>query len=191
MQERLYGAGLGAGAGENDSVRGMTAIQAEQLSGDRLVVPLLLLPYSVVIGMLAPAAAAVMIGVEALSAGALRSKPGQLPAVIGCDFEETRPAPVEHDGEKAPELLFDRCELAHQRRDVHRQTRAMHHGQRNHLEQIDSLTGEDGQTLRMRKIAGCSEELLHPVQVPRYLIRNLADRAPAWAAPGAPISFDS
>src|SRR5918995_1505365 len=126
-------------------------------------------------GSTAPASApgpASTIGVEALSAGAFRAKPGQLPAVIGCHFEETRPAPVEHDGKKATELLFDRCELAHQGRDVDRQPRAMHHRQRNHLEQIDSLTGEDGEALRMRKIGGCSEELLHPVQIPRKLIRD-------------------
>jgi hypothetical protein len=152
---------------------GMAAVHGKQLSRDGFVVPLFLLPYSVVVRMLAPAAAAVMITVEALAPGALGTQPRQLPAMVGGDLEETRPAAVQDHGEQSPELLFDRRELAYQRCHVDSETRTMHHRQRNHFEQADSFAGEDGKTLGMRKIAWGPEELLHPVEVPRYLVGSL------------------
>jgi hypothetical protein len=143
-------------------------------------VALLLLPDAVVVGVLTPAAATVVAGMEPFAASALRVETQDLMRLVRGHLEEASSAAVEHDGQQPAELLFYRCQLSHQRSRIHRQAGSVDYRQWQRFEQSEALAREDGQPLAVRKVAGDTEELLYPTQIPGDLLRNL----PLQSQPG-------
>ena len=78
VEERLQRPGLLPGAGHDDAVRRVGPVDGEELAGDGVEMPLLLRPDAVVVGVLAPAARAVLVAVEALAPGAVGAETVQL-----------------------------------------------------------------------------------------------------------------
>src|SRR5918996_5492959 len=120
MKKRLDRPGVGTCTSEHDPVGWMFPIDGKELPGNCLIVPLLFLPDTVVVGVLAPAGA-VLIAAKPLTPGTVGAQAGQLAGVVGGDLEEPSAGPVEHDSQKPTELVFHRGQLAHQRARVDRE----------------------------------------------------------------------
>jgi hypothetical protein len=179
MKERRHRTGIGARPREHDPMSWTAAIDGEQFPGDRLVVPLFFLADAIVVGMLAPSAGAILIAVEALASRALCSEAGQLASLERGNLEDAGTGPVQHHGQQPTELFLYRGQLAHQWTGVNRQSRSVHHRKSDRLEEFDRFAGEDRNSLCRWKIAGRSEKLLNPVQVPmdRFDIRTIESDA--------------
>ena len=171
VEEGLDRAGFRPRAGEHDSMGRVTAIDGKELPGDRLVMPLLLLPDSVVVTVLSPPGA-VLIAMEALAPGAVGMEVDQLASAVSGHLENAGTGPIQHHGQQAAKLILDRRELSHQRATVHGKTGAMDQRQRTVSNSPMPFAGKDGQPLGVRQVAGVPQILLHPIEIAGDLVRN-------------------
>ena len=186
-----HGARVYTDTAEDDAAERLLAVDLEDPVGDERVQPLLFRSDALMEIVLSPprARAVELAGTRCVECG----QPGSLHAVVRRDLEEAGGGAVVHDCENGPELLESQ-ELAYQRLMIDRQSRPVHVGQRQRLEQSQLARGEDRDGAGARQVVRLFEIVEHLPQTGRdhfaVFVRQCLSRQGTFTLPHAVLHLD-